>query len=264
MIVSTPLRLTGVPVAALAGPPDAAAAPALQLFAPQVGPPPELGPFGVLFTGLPPNVPPPAPPRSAGLQIKITARLFNLTTDEKTRTGVRIPNAATVVLSGANGVTEYRHRVSADAGFRITSLEASTTSINNIDSVNTVKETDDYGVTAESIIWNTKNSLIGDAAKTGYYYAELYIKERRPQGTEILNLTGNFNLQQDNSVLLSLTPEQVSRLDVLQLVSSDGRVVVEIQKDSTKTVPELGWWLSLKRVNRGLVLQTSTLTQPTK
>jgi hypothetical protein len=245
-IVSAPVRLTGVSVPALIPyPKPPASAPPLRVYeSPQTAPPANV-------TTSPSRV----------LNVRLTARLWDPATDEKTygaRAGnppIRIPTPSTVSTRLSNGITEYRDRITADRGFRIVTLDASTRAIKDVATISTIQETDVDGVTAETVVWTASSGESGRPA--GRYAADLHIVERRPHGTTFLPLTGTFELRQDQSVVLPLTPEKFRQLDALQLIAPDGVIVAELQTDTTKILKDLGWWLSLRNVNGGLVLQTS-------
>jgi len=248
LIVSAPIRLTGVSIPALIPYPAPPAAAPLQVFAsPQTAPPASV-------TTFPPRV----------LNVRLTARLWSPVTDEKTygasagNPPIHIPTPSTVSTRLSNGMTEYRDRITADPGFRIITLDATTRAIKDVATITTTQETDVDGVTAETVVWTASSGERGRRA--GQYSADLHIVERRPHGTIFLPLTGTFELRQDQSVVLPLTPEKFRQLDALQLIASDGVVVTELQTDTTKILKDLGWWLSLRNVNGGLVLQTSSLS----
>jgi hypothetical protein len=238
-IVSAPIKLEGVSIAGLSH-----ASPPPVFTSPQAAPPASA------------TIPPPP-----ALQVKMTARLWSSSTDEKVygpagnAPAIRIPNRSTTVTRLLNGLTEYRNRIVADPGFRIMKVNAATRSIKNVDTINTVRETDIEGVTAETIVWTVSN---GEAGRSpGYYTADLDVAERRPRGTMFLPLTGVFDLRQDQSVVLQLTPENIRQLDALQLIGTDGNLIAELQPGVAKIVKGLNWWLALRMLNGGLVLQTS-------
>jgi hypothetical protein len=244
-IVSAPIRLSGASISALIPYPEPPAAAPLRVFAsPQTAPPASV-------TTSPARV----------LSVRLTARLWDPARDEKTyganagNPPIRIPTASTVSTLLSNGITEHRDRIAADRGFRIVTLDASTRVIKDVTSISTTQETDGDGVTAETVVWTASSGESG--RPPGQYSADLHIVERRPHGTTFLPLTGTFELRQDQSVVLPLTPERFRQLDALQLIAPDGVVVAELQTDRTKILKELGWWLSLRNVNGGLVLQTS-------
>jgi hypothetical protein len=247
-IVSAPMRLRDASISALIPYPEPTAAAPLRVFAsPQTAPPASI-------TTSPPQV----------LNVRLTARLWDPATDEKTygasagNPPIHIPTLSTVSTRLSNSMTEYRDRITADPGFRIVTLDASTRAIKDVATINTTQETDVDGVTAETVVWTASSGEGGRPA--GRYAADLHIVERRPHGTTFLPLTGTFELRQDQSVVLPLTPEKFRQLDALQLIAPDGVVVAELQTDTTKILKDLGWWLSLRNVNGGLVLQTSSLS----
>jgi hypothetical protein len=245
-IVSAPVRLTGVSIPALIPyPKPAASAPPLRVYAS-------------------PEAPPPASvtnPQLPILQVRLTARLWNPATDVKAfgsgaeNPPIHIPTASAVLTWLPNGLTEYRDRITAAQGFRIITVEASTRVIKDVAAISTTQKTDPDGVTAETIVWTASSG--GNGRPAGQYSADLHVVERRPRGTVFLPLTGTFDLHQDQSIVLPLSPDKFPLFDVLQLIAPDGSVIAELQTDTTKILKDRGWWLSLRNVNGGLVLQTS-------
>jgi hypothetical protein len=194
------------------------------------------------------------------LKVSLVARFWDPQKDiKKYGTGgagpsIPIPNISTE-SSLVGSSTQFTNRVLADSGFRITKIDAAPIEVTNVRWIKTKLQTDEYGVTSESIVWSVPNS--GDRPN-GTYSAVLSVVEKRPQGTQFRRLKDLFELHQNQSLALPLQATDVDHLDVLQLLDVNGHVITELQRETSKIVKEVGWWFSLQLVNGHLLLQTAS------
>jgi hypothetical protein len=215
--------------------------------------------------GILPRLRPVAPEAAtlAAVKVKLTARLWDLASDERTygiggtRPPVHIPSASTVTRRLAGGSFEYSQTIVADPGFRVLRVAASPTSAVNLLDFRSQLSLDAAGITSEIKTWHLP---IGPDGKVdGSFAANLTVVERRPQGGDIRPLTSLIGLHADQNVVLALSKDDVQRLDTVQVLSADGAVLASLQMQDRTPLPGTNLAVSLVTAFGQPILQIESI-----